>query len=130
MIDARGRGTCWVVGALLLVTSCTTALHPVPINVVQSGQTQTYKRVLLVTTDGYERRLTDVIVHSDSLVGTRTDSTDQRLAVAVRDIVRLESDVPDVRPAVVAVVEAAAAIVGGIAEGIGMIARCMLFRCR
>lgn len=130
MIDARGRGTRWVVGSLLLVTSCTTALHPVPIEVVQSGQPRTYKRVLLVTTDGYERRLTNVIVRSDSLVGMRTDSTDQRLAVAVTDIVRLESDVPDIRPAVVAVVEVAAAIAGGIADGIGAIAGCMLFRCR
>lgn len=130
MVQLRRGGTGWALGLLLLVGSCTTALHPVPIEVVQSGQPQAYKRVLLVTNDGYERRLTDVVVRSDSLFGTRTDSANLRLSVAVSDIVRLESDVPDIRPAVLAVVEVAAAIAGGIAEGIGVIAGCMLFRCK
>jgi hypothetical protein len=119
-----------VVGSLLLVTSCTTALHPVPIGVVQSGQPQRYKRVLLVTTDGYERRLTDVVVRSDSLVGTRTDSTDQRLAVALTDIVRLESDEPDIRPAVIAVVGFAAEVWAGMVQALAVLAGCLILKCR
>lgn len=43
---------------------------------------------------------------------------------------RTRHTLTDVIPAVVAVVEAAAAIAGGIADGIGAIAGCMLFRCR
>jgi hypothetical protein len=78
MLDARARGTRWFVGSLLFVVSCTTALHPVPIEVARNGAPQTYKRVLLVTSDGYERRLTDVVVRSDSLFGTLTDSAELR----------------------------------------------------
>lgn len=129
MIDARGRGTRWLALALLLVASCTTALHPVPIEVVQSGQQQTYKRVLLVTRDGYERRLTDVVVRSDSLVGTRTDSTDRRLAVAVADIVRLESDEPDIRPALNAVAGFAAEVGVGLVQALALLARCLILKC-
>lgn len=129
MLDARGRDMAWLIGSLLLVASCTTALHPVPIEVVQSGREQTYKRVLLVTRDGYERRLTDVVVRSDSLVGTRTDSTGQRLAVTVSGIVRLESEEADIRLALDAVAGVAGDILVGIAQALALLARCLLLKC-
>ena len=129
MLDARARGTRWFVGSLLLVASCTTALHPVPIEVVRNGAPQTYKRVLLVTSDGYERRLIDVVVRSDSLFGTWADSAGVRLAVPVSEIVRLESDEPDIRPAVIGVVGFLAEVGAEIGKVLALIAGCLVLKC-
>ena len=116
-------------GTLLLLSACTTAWHPVPVDAVRGGQQQTYRRVLLVTRDGYERELTDVLVRSDSLMGTRADSTHQRIAVAVSEIVRLESRESDPGPALAYVGGFVRDVAVGVARLFGEFARCLLLRC-
>jgi hypothetical protein len=118
------RVSGWVLVAISGLSACTTAWHPVPPERLASGQTYEYRRVLVVTRDGYERELSDATLRPDSLVGTRADSTRERLAFPVDAIVRLESLDRDARPAITAVV-------GFLAEGMALLARTTgeIFKC-
>jgi hypothetical protein len=123
------RRSCVELAFALLMSACTTAWHPVPREMLASAETHTYRRVLVVTRDGYERQLVDAVLRPDSLIGTRTDSTRARLALSVSEIVRMESNEHDPAPAVHSVVGLLAGAVAVLAEGIGAIFKCTVFKC-
>jgi hypothetical protein len=121
-----------VSGCVLVVISglsaCTTAWHPVPPERIASGQTYEYRRVLVVTRDGYEWELSDAALRPDSLVGTRADAAQERLAVPVDSIVRLESLERYARPAITAVAEFLIVPLALIGRMAGEIFKCMIFK--
>ena len=129
MIETRTSGARWLCCTVLLVAGCTTAWHVVPMDAVTSGQRQSFKRILLITRDGYERELIDVVVRSDSLIGIGTDSAHQRHAVALPAIVRIESREPDPAPALAAVGGFALDVATTFVKMVGLLATCIVFRC-
>ncbi len=74
----------------LCLVGCAGVWQPLSPEVLASGAPQSYDRALVVTRDGYERQLTTVVVARDSLSGTRVDSTELHISVALADVVRLE----------------------------------------
>ena len=104
-------------------------MHPVPATVLESGQTYTFRRVIVVTRDGYERDLVDAELRPDSLVGTLRDSASVRVAMPATEIVRMESEERDPAPVIHAVVGFLGDVAAGLASGIGTILRCSVSRC-
>src|SRR6476661_8710340 len=105
-------------------SGCTTAMHPVPVSVLESGQTHAFRRVLVVTRDGYERDLVDAELRPDSLVGTLPDSANVRFAMPATEIVRMESEERDPAPVIHAVAGFLGDVAAGLVSGIGTILRC------
>jgi hypothetical protein len=114
--------------AALLLVGCATVWQPVDPAMLGSGASQTYRRVLLMTRDGFERQLTDVVVMRDSVFGTRADSAGPTVAIALADVAHMESAGPESRAALAAVAGFAHDVLVEMGSLAGQFVRCIFGR--
>lgn len=83
----------------LILSGCT-AWHPVAAATLDQGSARVYKRLRVVTRDGYEVQITDASIRTDSVVGSSTGAdAGQHVAYSHDQVVRIESQEPDAAPA-------------------------------
>lgn len=103
------------------VSGCLTAWHPVPAATVEQGDTRMYKRLMIITRDGYEVQITNASIRGDSVVGTSTGaSAGEHVAFSHEQVVRIESQEPDIAPAK----EEARSFMAAMGQGLGRIFGC------
>lgn len=99
MLNSDTRRLFAVLAVSLISTGCT-AWHPVAASTLDQGSPRVYKRLLVVTRDGYEVQITDASIRIDSVVGTLTGAASgQRAAFSHDQVTRIETQDPDVGPA-------------------------------
>jgi hypothetical protein len=70
--------------------ACRQAYRPVPAATLDSGSEREYRKLLVVTRDGYQMELVHAFIRPDSVVGFTPDRDNRRLAFAHDNIARIE----------------------------------------